>query len=124
MLHSFDADQKKFLQQISQDQDELDWVQIPGYVSIAEKRVRGAITGMAGVTIRHGIIPSLFIAVAPAHRGKGIASELMTSLLSQWKGIMFLTYYRKKTHLGPFYASFGFKKIIDWPGGRVLCVRF
>lgn len=122
-MQSFTPAQQSFLEEISKHENEADWINIPGHVALVEKKTGGKIVGLAGVTMRYGILPSLFIAVSHTQRGKGTGSELMNELMSQWKGIMFLTYYRKKEFLGTFYGKYGFKKIIHWKGGRTLCVK-
>lgn len=122
-MHAFSDEQVKFLKEISAQEKESDWVRIPGYVELVERIVDGKIIGMAGVTMRYGIIPSLFIAVSSKSRGGGIASNLLRDLLKKWRMPMFLTYYARKTFLGEFYGKFGFRKIIPFPGGRILCLR-
>lgn len=123
-MESFNPHQKQFLEEISKQENEDDWVRIPGYVKLVEKKIDGKVVGLAGVTLRYKIIPSLFIATSAHIHGKGVGTELLGSLLQEWKGPLFLTYYQKKTHLGKFYGKFGFKKIFPWFGKRNFCVRF
>jgi N-acetylglutamate synthase-like GNAT family acetyltransferase len=122
-MRPFTPEQQSFLETISAQENESDWINIPGHVALVEKKIAGKIVGMAGVTMRYHILPSLFIAVSHTQRGRGTGLELMKQLMGQWKGILFLTYYRKKEFLGTFYGKYGFKKIIHWKGGRTLCVK-
>lgn len=122
-MQHFNSEQHQFLQGIAKNEKENDWLQIPGYIALVEKKVNGKVVGLAGITLRYVIIPSLFVAVSPKHQGKGIASELMQQLIHKWKKPLFLTHYKHKTHLNAFYEKFGFKKIMEWSGGRILRFR-
>lgn len=122
-MKQFSSAQLEFLKQISLQEKEDDWLRILGYSEIIEKKSNGKIIGLAGVTKRYFLIPSLFIAVSKNERGEGVASEILSNLLKKWKLPLFLTYYKKKSHLEQFYSKFGFRKILPWFGKRILCIK-
>jgi len=122
-MKNFNPAQLEFLKTISMQESERDWLDIPCFTEIVEEKKNGKIIGLAGVTKRYFLIPSLFIAVLESERGSGLASRLLDSLLKKHKGILFLTYCRKKPYLKEFYSKSGFKKLIPWFGQRVLCIK-
>ena len=105
-MKQFNEEMKEFLKKIEFQENELDWRYIPGYKVITEERYplghlreQNKIIGIAGVTIRHFVLPSLFIAVDKKYRGKGIATKLIKAVLNKWRLPLFLTYYKNKPFL-------------------------
>lgn len=121
----FSVEQKAFLKDIGLDRGEDDWGNIRNYAVIVEKRKEKELLGLAGVTFRYKILPSLFIAVKKNFRKKGIGTKLLKKLLSVWMFPLFLTFYKKNSFLKKYYAKFGFRVLLSsWGKNRVLCVRW
>lgn len=121
----FNIEQKDFLNKIGIDRGESDWKNIPGYVSIVEEYNDNQLIGLAGVTFRYKILPSLFIAVKKEFRKKGIGTKLLTKLLQKWKYPLFLTFYKKNSFLKKYYGQFGFQVLLSsWGKNRVLCIKY
>ncbi len=123
-MKHFNVKQKVFLSEIGADRGEDDWDNIPGYAVIVEEHDNGELIGLAGVTFRYKILPSLFIAVKKSERKKGIGTKLITKLLQHWNYPLFLTYYKKNAFLKEYYGQFGFEVLLSsWGKNRVLCVK-
>jgi len=123
-MYKFNSSQFEFFKKISETEHESDWLKIPGYLLISEKRMGSKLVGLAGVTLRYWFIPSLFLAVSKENRNLGVASILLADVVAKWKKPIFLTFYSDKSFLLSFYTKFGFKKIIPWFGKKILCIKF
>jgi len=86
---------------------------LPTKLEVKEKK-KGKLVGIAGISVRYAILPSLFLAVDQKHRKKGIGLKLVKEVLKRKKGILFLTVaYSNKPAL-KIYSKCGFKKIGPW----------
>lgn len=123
-MNDFNVKQKAFLSEIGLGLGEPDWDNIPGYAALIEEYKESQLIGLAGVTFRYKILPSLFIAVKKEFRKKGIATKMLAKLLSMWRYPLFLTYYKKNSFLKEYYGQFGFRVLLSsWGKNRVLCVK-
>ncbi|MEM0360837.1 MAG: flippase-like domain-containing protein [Candidatus Diapherotrites archaeon] len=79
-----------------------------------EKKIGGQLVGIAGISVRYGFIPALFLAVDEKHRSKGIGTELVKELLKKKKGPVFLTVTRHDSPQLSIYKKNGFRKLMNW----------
>ncbi|MCX6802570.1 MAG: GNAT family N-acetyltransferase, partial [Candidatus Diapherotrites archaeon] len=79
-----------------------------------EKRIGGRLAGIAGISVRHGFLPALYLAVDEKHRSKGIGTELVKKVLEKKKGILFLTVANDNAAAKKIYVKCGFRKIMPW----------
>ena len=93
------------------------------YTMIKRVHDNGSLVGIAGVTFRYKILPSLFLGLAASHRGQGRGKELLAAVLNEWKKPLFLTVYKDNVPALALYRKSGFRKIMGWGKQKILMVR-
>jgi len=87
--------------------------QLRSVLELTEKK-DGRIIGIAGISIRHSVLPALYLAVDKKHRGMGLGTKLTKRVLAEKKGILFLTVATDNKPAKKIYRKCGFIRLIPW----------
>lgn len=74
----------------------------------------GQAIGVCGIVKRYAFIPTLYLSVDPESQGKGIGKRLVAKLLSEYRGVIFLTVSPQNPAAHHIYVAAGFKKVTNW----------